>query len=176
MSSTLKLNRVFTVAAIFLTAAAGLFFAILLVRDFSTEPQAERVYPYADEVGVEPNTAITLHFNKKMLAGTIVPATFVLRDEHSSVFPAKIAYDNATRTAVLQPSSELHPGTTYEVTLKGSSHGILDRYHHPLPADKIWRFTTGVPASGSIAGGPGGPILLITSKANSFSQYCCFAN
>jgi hypothetical protein len=171
VSSTLKLKRVFTVAAIVLAVAAGLFFAVLLIRDFSIEPRAERVYPYANEVGVEPNTAITLYFNKAMLPGTILPATFMLRDEHGSVIPGKIAYDGETLTAVLQPSSELHAGTTYEVTLKGSSHGILDRRHHPLPADKIWRFTTGVHASGTIAEGPGGPILLITSKANSFSEY-----
>lgn len=170
MSSTLKRRSIFTFAAIALLGAAG-FLVVLLFHHFSTKPQAKRVYPYANEVGVEPNTAITLYFNKEMLPETIQPATFVLRDEHGSVVPGKITYDDAMRTAVLQPSSALHAGATYEVTLKGNSNGILDHHHHPLPTDKTWHFTIGVLASGTIAEGPGGPILLITSKANGFSQY-----
>jgi len=171
VSSTFKRERVFTLAAIALPVVAGLSFAVLLVRDFSMKPQAERVYPYADEVGVEPNTAITLYFNKAMSPGTILPATFMLRDEHGSVIPGKVTYDDATRTAVLHPISALHEGATYEVTLKGNNQGILDLHSHPLSTDKIWRFTTGVNESGAMAEVPGGPILLITSKTNGFSHY-----
>jgi hypothetical protein len=105
VSSTFKRKRVFTLAAIALPVVAGLSFAVLMVRDFSMKPRAERVYPYADEVGVEPNTAITLYFNKAMSPGTILPETFMLRDEHGSVIPGKATYDDATRTAVLHPIS-----------------------------------------------------------------------
>lgn len=169
-SSTLTPKRFSVVAAIVL-AAAGLCFGALRIHEFIMEPRAERVYPFADEVGVEPDTAITLHFNKAMAPATILPATFVLRDEHGLAIAGKIAYDDAAHTAVLQPNSPLRAGATYEVMLKGNSQGILDRYHHPLAKDKTWRFTIGVHASGTMADGPGGPILVIASKTNGFSQY-----
>lgn len=141
---------------------------VLLVRDFRIEPRAERVYPFADEVGVEPDTPITLTFNKAMSRGTILPTTFTLHDEHGAAVPGTVTYNGATHIAVLVPASALDPGSTYEVTLKKS---ILDRHDRPLTEEKKWRFTTGIKADRSPAEGPGGPILLITSKANGFSQY-----
>ena len=168
MSSALKISRVFTITAAALAAVACLCFAVLLVRDFLIEPRAESVYPYADEVGVEPNTPITLTFDKAMSRETILSTNFLLRDEHGAAIPGTITYDDATHMAVLLPTSGLNQDSTYEVTL---TRGILDRHHHPLKEEKKWRFTTGIQAAGSPAEGPGGPILLITSKANGFSQY-----
>src|SRR6185312_13121730 len=107
--SPLTPKRLFVVAAIVL-AAEGLCFGALRIHEFIMVPRAERVYPFADEVGVEPDTAITLHFNKAMAPATILPTTFVLRDEHGMVLAGKIAYDDATHTAVLQPNSPLRAG------------------------------------------------------------------
>ena len=171
MSSTLTLKRTVPVGAMALPVAAGICFSVLLTRNVTREPKVDRVYPYADEVGVELNTPITLYFNESMAPGTVLPATFMLRDDRGSVIPGKVTYDDETRTAVLQPISELNAGSTYEVMLKGSSEGVRDQHHHPLAKDKTWRFTTGVRAPATTTEGPGGPILLITSKANGFSQY-----
>ncbi len=168
MTSSYKLKRVIILGAIALSAATGLSFTGPLIRDFYISPRTEQVYPDPDASGIEPNTPVTLYFNKPMSAGTILPATFMLRDQNGSVIPGEIAYHDATRTAVLQPASPLRERTTYEVTV---NHGILDLHDRSLPADQTWRFTTGVRASGTIAQGPGGPILLITSSTNGFSQY-----
>ena len=121
-------------------------------------------------MGVEPDTSITVNFNKAISPGTL-SANFELRDGHDLALPARITYDDAARAAVLQPASALHEGTTYAVTLKGGREGILDRHGHPMQADKVWRFTTGITTSASLAKGPGGPLLLVTGKASGFSQY-----
>ena len=168
MSPARKIGRVLTIASVGLAAVVCIYAIALLVRDFTVKPRAESVHPYADEVGVDPSTPIRLTFNKAMSGGTILPATFLLRDEHGAVVPGTVTYDDATHVAVLLPMTALEQGATYEVTL---TRGILDWHHHPLSRDKRWRFTTGIKPAGSPAEGPGGPILLITSKANGFSQY-----
>ncbi|WP_187142989.1 Ig-like domain-containing protein [Terriglobus albidus] len=142
-----------------------------LLRGFSIGPRVDIVSPYAGEVGVEPKTPITLTFNKEMSPETIIPTTFTLRDEQGKVVPATVAYDDATHEAVLQPMSALQQGSTYEVTLRGGQQGIFDQHSHPLAEDMKWRFTIGIEAAESPAQGPGGPILLVTSKTNGFSQY-----
>jgi Bacterial Ig-like domain len=171
VGSVLKTGRVFTRITFALAAVIGISATILLVRDFSIKPRAQSVYPCADEVGVDPNTAIKLTFNKAMSGRTILPATLMLRDDHGSVIPGTVTYDEVAHTAVLLPKSALHEGSTYEVTLRGGSQGILDRHNHASAQDNVWRFTTGIKTTGRITEGPGGPILIITSKANGFSQY-----
>jgi hypothetical protein len=168
VSSAPKISRAFTITAVNLAAVVCICSIVPLVRDFYIEPRAESVYPYSDEVGVELNSPITLTFNKAMSRRTILPTTFMLHDEHGTVIPGTVTYDDATHMAVLLPTSALDQGSTYEVTLK---RDILDRHNHPLTEDKKWRFTTGIKAARSPAEGPGGPILLITSKVNGFSQY-----
>jgi hypothetical protein len=168
VSSALNVSRVVTITSVSVAAVVCLYSIVLLVRNFYMEPRAVNAYPYSDEVGVEPNTPITLTFNKAMSSRTILATTFLLHDEHGAAVPGTVTYDDATRIAVLLPISALDQGSTYEVTLK---RGILDRHNHPLNEDKRWRFTTGIKAPDSLTEGPGGPILLITSKANGFSQY-----
>ncbi len=171
MSFLLKIAPVFTRISFALVAGIGICSTILLARDFFGKPQTTSVYPSADEVGVEPNTTIKSTFNKAMSAGTISPTSFLLRDEHGSILPGTVTYDEVARTAVLLPNSPLHEGSTYEVTLKAGSQGILDRHNHPPAQDNVWRFTTGIKTTRRMTEGPGGPILVIISKANGFSQY-----
>jgi hypothetical protein len=168
LSSALKIRRVFIITSLSLAAVVCICSIVLLVRDFCIKPRAESVYPYSDEVGIDPIAPITLTFNKAMSRKTILPTTFMLHDEHGAVIPGTVTYNDATHEAVLLPTSALDQGSTYEVTLK---RGILDRHNHPLAQDKKWRFTTGIKPARSPAEGPGGPILLITSKVNGFSQY-----
>lgn len=168
MRSVRNIGRVLTITSVSLAAAVCIGALVLLARNFFVEPRARSVDPYADEVGVDPSTPITVDFNKAMLRRTILPTTILLRDEHGAVIPGTVTYDDATHVAVLLPGSALEQGSTYEVILKRE---ILDRYHHSLGEDRRWRFTTGIKQTGSPADGPGGPILLITSKANGFSQY-----
>ncbi|WP_263418332.1 Ig-like domain-containing protein [Terriglobus albidus] len=171
MTSDLKIRGSFAIAAALLFAVICVVLVAPLLRGFTTVPRVVVASPYAGEVGVEPQEPITLAFNKPMSPETILPGTFSLRDEQGRSIPATVSYDDATNKAVLTPLAALSQGSTYEVTLRGGKQGLLDQHNRSLAGDMKWRFTTGVAAAGSPEQGPDGPILLVTSKANGFSQY-----
>jgi hypothetical protein len=154
----------------------GLFACFLALSYFAREnrqpPAAISMYPTPNEVGVATDLRLTLTFNKNMLPETIGPSTFVLRDDHNRIVPARVTYHLPTRTAILSPLTALLSGSTYQVTVVEGPDGIKDSQGHSLRIDPVWKFTTGVPAAAfSPTAGPGGPILLITSPTNGFSQY-----
>jgi len=161
-------TRFFLYVAGTLTAGVCIAFIAILIRDFSMQLRTKSIHPFANEMGVDPNTSITLTFNKAISRETLLAATILLRDNHGSIVPGNITYNSETRTATLIPTSSLNQNTTYEVTLHNN---ILDHYKHSLMGDKRWRFTTGRRTAGSLVEGPGGPILLIKSKENGFTQY-----
>ncbi|HEY9127642.1 MAG TPA: Ig-like domain-containing protein [Acidobacteriaceae bacterium] len=171
MSPVLDVRRVLAILAFALIASVCLYVSVLLVREIGIRPHAESVSPYPNEMGVDPNSPITLRFNKALSHGSILPTTFLLRDERGAVTPGTVTYDEATHVAVLLPMSALHEGSTYEVVLKSGAEGIVDRNGRELKEEMRWRFTTGIAAAQSLTEGPGGPILLITSKENGFSEY-----
>lgn len=129
------------------------------------------IYPFPDEVGVDRKTHLTIAFNKRMQQKTINPSTFLLRDSQNRIVPATITYQDLPHKAELSPLTPLLPDSTYQVVALGGQDGISDSNHHPITATRTWTFTTGVPASHSPTDGPGGPILLITSPVNHFSEY-----
>lgn len=171
MNFSLPVSRSYTRTALVVAGLVGICAAWLVIGGYNVRPSAERVYPYADEVGVEPNTAIKLSFNRGMDRDSITSTTFSLRDEHGRAIPGTVSYDGATRTAVLLPMSALEQGQTYKVMLQGGHRGILDRHDRPLAKDQTWSFTIGIHPYGTPAEGPGGPILLVTSGGNGFSSY-----
>ncbi|NUQ30798.1 MAG: Ig-like domain-containing protein [Acidobacteriaceae bacterium] len=171
MPSDLKIRGSFAIAAAFLFAVVCVGFVGPLVRGFVTPPRVMVASPYAGEVGVEPQEPITLAFNKPMSPETIRPATLTLRDEQDRIIPATVSYDDSANKAVLTPLAALSQGSTYKVTLRGGKQGILDQHNRSLTGDMKWQFTTGVETAASPEQGPDGPILLVTSKANGFSQY-----
>jgi hypothetical protein len=171
VSTLFSVKRAVTLAALALATGIAVSAAFLLTLDYTRDLRIESVYPRTDEVGVEPNTTIKLAFNKAISDKTIIPATFQLHDRNNGIVPAAVTYEPGTHTAILLPESTLHAGETYEVAVKGGPQGILDRQHHALARDKIWRFTTGTKTTLRMTEGPGGPILVITSRANGFSQY-----
>jgi hypothetical protein len=154
-----------------LAVVASIGCIAFLVRGFLQKPRPVHVYPFADEVGVEPNASITLAFNKAMFPTTISTATFTLRDEHGAAISGSVGYDDTARTAVFLPDTALSQGTTYQVTLHAGQQGILDKHGHQLAQEMKWSFTTGIEGPASLSQGAGGPLLLVTSKSNGFSQY-----
>jgi len=159
--------RFLVAASLAVLAMIGL---VLFARDYTIPPDAERVYPYADEVGVEPNTAVTIHFSKA-LSPESVSGNMVLRDEQGRVISTKVIYDVASQAATMQSAAKLREGVTYTVTLAAGRQGLRDRYNHGLSAPKTWNFTVGISPPASVQEGPGGPLLLVTSKTIGFSQY-----
>ncbi|WP_052201088.1 Ig-like domain-containing protein [Terriglobus sp. TAA 43] len=154
-----------------LAVVASIGCIAFLIRGFFEKPRLIHVYPFADEVGVEPNTAITLAFSKEMSPITISTATVTLRDEHGAAISGSVSYDDTAHTAVFLPDTALHEGTTYRATLHDGQQGIVDKYGHSLTQEVQWSFTTGIQGPASLSQGPGGPLLLITSQSNGFSQY-----
>jgi hypothetical protein len=147
------------------------FAMVLFMRNVRLLPSALSVYPNADEVGVEVTVHPTVTFNKGIFGETVNPSTFVLRDGQNRLVPTTVEYRDSVHRAVLSPMQALRPGSTYQITIVGGPGGITDRRNHPIAAVRSWKFTTGIASAGSPADGPGGPILVVTSAANNFSQY-----
>ncbi|RJU03310.1 serine protease [Arthrobacter frigidicola] len=68
--------------------------------------------------------------------------TFVLKDAAGSVVPSAVTYNATTRTAVLNPASNLVVDRKYTATLTGGTSAIRDAAGNPL-ATSTWVFTTG---------------------------------
>ena len=142
-----------------------------LIHVVRLRPAVVSTYPTPDEVGVATSPSLTLLFNKNILPETLNASTFVLRDDHNRTIPARLTYQPSTHTATLIPSTALLPGRTYQATVSGGADGIRDSHGHSLAADRTWNFTTGISNTDSPVAGPGGPILLLTSSTNGFSEY-----
>ena len=114
--------------------------------------------------GVSTSTTVAATFNEPVSAPTI---TFELRDPGSALVPAAVAYDAPSRRVTLTPSAALDPTTTYTATVSGAQ----DLAANTMTAPVAWSFTTGAPPPPPPDQGPGGPILVIGSAADSFGRY-----
>ncbi len=123
----------------------------------------------AGSVGTGTNASAT--FNEPMSAATINTGTVELRGPGSTLVPSSVSYDAGSRTAVLDPSSQLSDSTTYTATVKGGAAGVKDSAGNALAADRTWTFTTADPPPPPPDDGPGGPILAITKSNNPFTRY-----
>lgn len=85
-------------------------------------------------------------FSEAVDPGTVSSSTFTLTDSTGEV-PARITYDGASRTATLDPDTNLKSATSYTATVKGGPSGVKDLAGNPLAADKIWSFTTAAATS-----------------------------
>ena len=69
---------------------------------------------------------MTATFSEAINAATLTTSTFVLRNPASTVVPATVSYNAATRVATLAPSAELAASTTYTATIIGGAAGVKD--------------------------------------------------
>ncbi|MFZ4790785.1 MAG: DUF4082 domain-containing protein [Candidatus Competibacteraceae bacterium] len=105
--------------------------------------------PASGASGVATGAVVTAIFSEAIDVATINATTFELRDASNTQVTATVAYDVATRTATLTPSSALAVNTTYTVTVKGGVNGVKDLAGNALAANVVWPFTTapaGTPA------------------------------
>ena len=159
------------VTSLFFGIAACVPFLGHFLVDRFTSPVVVATYPTQGEVGVPCNSHQTLIFSKRMNLQSISTKTITLFDDHNQVVTVDVAHANSNFTATVWPFKPLHPGTTYRLTVLGGQDGIRDERGHTLARNLEWNFTTGVLAASSPTRGPGGPLLLITSPENGFSQY-----
>ena len=152
-------------------ALCCLFGIVRLVREYRRPPLLISAYPVQNEIGIAPDVSMVYSFDKDMMSESIGPSTFVLRDKRNQPVSSAVTYDRSTRTTIISPSAALRAGDTYWVTMVGGAQGVRDKQGHPFAIDQTWDFSVGAPAASSAATGPGGPILLVTSQVNGFSQY-----
>lgn len=85
------------------------------------------------------NENITVTFSESVTG--INGSKFYLK-QGTSTIAAEVSYNDATKTATLNPTDELAGNTLYNVTVKGGSTGVKDLASNPLAADDTWSFTT----------------------------------
>ena len=124
--------------------------------------------PPANSLGIGLGTQVVATFNEPMDATTINTSTVLLLDPSSNSVPATVTYDNTSWTTTLTPALGLSPLSLYTVIVKGGAGGVKDSSGNTLTSDFRWSFTTGATPPDR---GPGGPILVIATSTNPFSQY-----
>jgi len=134
----------------------------------TTPPTITGVTPASGSTGASIGSLITAAFNEPMNPASISGTTFLVTDASLNPVAGTISYNSATATASFAATGELNASTTYTATLKGGSTGVKDFNGNALTADFVWSFTTG---SAPASTGPGGPILVISSLQNPFTQY-----
>ena len=72
----------------------------------------------------------------------LAPATSSCVIRPNNLVDASIAYQPASNSAVLDPSSNLSFATTYTALVKGGADGVTDAAGVPLASDYTWSFTT----------------------------------
>ncbi len=136
----------------------------------TTPPTVASFTPAAGATNVSTGSNVTVTFSEAMDAATVNTNTVELRDHLNNPVPATVSYDAPTSTATLDPTAALTAGETYTAQVRGGSVDprVKDVAGNALAANFTWTFTTATPPPPD---GPGGPILVITSTGNKFTQY-----
>ena len=105
----------------------------------TTAPTVTNVAPADGATDVAADTDVSATFSEGMNAGTIDPTTFTLTSSGAqSPVAATVSYDDATRTATLDPSSALVVNSTYTARV---TTGARDTAGNALASPKVWTFT-----------------------------------
>jgi hypothetical protein len=102
--------------------------------------------PANGESEVSMTGNVTATFSKDMDSLTLTISTFTLKDHLSAPVAGAVTFDDVSSTATFNPTPTLEWGETYTVTIKGGLTGALSLDGLPLLSDKVWTFTTVMPA------------------------------
>lgn len=108
----------------------------------ATLPTVTDVSPEDGAVDVDHGTSVSAVFSEPMNASSIDGSSFQLTGPQG-VVSADVAYEAESRTATLNPTAALDPGTTYTATLYAS--GVRDLSGNGLASNVNWAFTTKPP-------------------------------
>ena len=139
----------------------------------STPPAVSSITPAAGQTGVSANATVDVVFSEAMDPATIATDTIELRDASNLLVPASVAYQSASRLAVLTPAQPLAYSTGYSVLVKGGATDprVKDVGGNAMTANVTSAFTVGPPPPPPPDQGPGGPILVLASSTNPFGRY-----
>jgi hypothetical protein len=127
-----------------------------------TAPGVTGRTPASAGTGAAPTTNVTATFDEPVLG--VSAMTFELYSAASGRVPAAVTYDSATRTATLNPNTDLTADTRYTAYLTGGASLIRDTAGNPLAAES-WTFTTG-PAPRLTARSPATNATAVATTAN----------
>jgi hypothetical protein len=108
----------------------------------TTAPTVVSTQPAANATGVNQLDDITALFSEPIDATTVTGSTFSLKNSTNVAVPATVSYNATTKTAALNPSASLLPGT-YTATIRGGTTTpmVKDLAGNRLAAHKTWSFT-----------------------------------
>ncbi|MGH8609438.1 MAG: DUF4082 domain-containing protein, partial [Gammaproteobacteria bacterium] len=119
----------------------------------TTPPTVVSHSPNTGATGVSQAALVTATFSEDMNPATIGTSTFELRGPGNTLVTATVTYNGGTRTATLDPSSNLPGSTSYTATVKGGATGAKDAVGVAMVSDFVWTFTTeAAPCSSSCSG------------------------
>jgi Big-like domain-containing protein/malectin (di-glucose binding ER protein) len=96
--------------------------------------------PTAGATGITATTTVTATFSRAMDPASFTSSTFTLRKQTGgAVVTANFAYDAATKTATLTPTSPLAPGTTYVAEVARTVRATDGMW---MAGPVSWTFTT----------------------------------
>jgi large repetitive protein len=137
----------------------------------TTPPTVSSVTPANNASNVSRSANVSAVFSEPLDAATVDGTTFELRDSASQLVSAAVTYNNATRTATLDPNTAPAYSSTYTAKVIGGASGVKDPAGNALAADYEWSFTTAAAPPPPPDEGPGGPILVVASASNPFGRY-----
>jgi Bacterial Ig-like domain/Bacterial Ig domain len=128
------------------TDAAGNTSALSNARTLTVDTTApavlDSITPAENATGVGPSTNVTATFSEAMDPNTITTSTFTLKEQGSlSNLGATVSYDPFTKTATLDPTTNLTPSTTYTAII---TTGVKDVAGNTLAQERSWTFTTDI--------------------------------
>jgi subtilisin family serine protease len=132
-----------------------------------TAPTVTAKSPGATATAVPAGSNVTATFSTAVQG--VGSATFVLKSAAGAVVPAAVTYNATTRTATLDPASNLAADSAFTATLVGGTSAIRDAAGTPL-ATTSWTFVTG-PAPTVTAFTPGSNDLLVRRSNNVYVTF-----
>jgi hypothetical protein len=111
----------------------------------TTPPIVTAISPANAATGVSAFGNLTAQFSELIDPATLSTATFILHDSANGLVPAAVTYDNATRTATLDPAAPLDYSSVYTATILGGSSGVKDVAGNAMAGNYVWTFTTTTP-------------------------------
>jgi hypothetical protein len=98
--------------------------------------------PAADATGIDIATSISVTFSAAVDASSLTAATMSLQAGSEEISLTGLALSEGGTVVTAQPDDALDYGTTYTVTIKGGSLGVLGDDGSTIAADSAWSFTT----------------------------------
>jgi methionine-rich copper-binding protein CopC len=112
----------------------------------TTPPTVTAFSPANGSTNVATSTVVTISFSEALNTAAVNTGTIFLRDASNVVVTATIAYNVATNTVTVTPTSALANSATYTIVVKSGSAGVKDVAGNALVADATSSFTTTAPA------------------------------